>query len=190
MCAFGSSTPRAPRGRPNSGWPAGGHHARHAGACSFHIRACATDRSRPRAAREYSDPARGARPARAAGVCSPRLVVTFSLLPLSPPGAAAPLRAGRLAHKSRARWGPSAFTFQDRYSQGLARRVAHGHAASVAATGSRCPCTMALSRVSPGSHVLGARERSRGPHTPLSPRASPGACAGALRGKMSANHLY
>ena len=105
--------------------------------------------------------------------------------PLSPPGA-----AGRLAHKSRARWGPSAFTFQDRYSQGLARRVAHGHAACVDATRIRCPCTMALSRVSPGSHVLGARERSRGPHTPLSPRASPGACAGALRGKMSANHLY
>lgn len=110
--------------------------------------------------------------------------------PLTLSAFAAPGAAGRLAHKSRARWGPSAFTFQDRYSQGLARRVAHGHAACVDATRIRCPCTMALSRVSPGSHVLGARERSRGPHTPLSPRASPGACAGALRGKMSANHLY
>ena len=176
MCAFGSSTPRAPRG-PAIRWPAGA--------------SCATcgrmliPHSRMRSGSEYSDPARGARPARAAGVCSPRLVVTFSPFPLSPPGA-----AGRLAHKSRARWGPSAFTFQDRYSQGLARRVAHGHAACVDATRIRCPCTMALSRVSPGSHVLGARERSRGPHTPLSPRASPGACAGALRGKMSANHLY
>lgn len=177
MCAFGSSTPRAPRGRQFGGRPRG--------------TSCATcgrmliPHSRMRYGSEYSDPARGARPARAAGVCSPRLVVTFSHLPLSPPGA-----AGRLAHKSRARWGPSAFTFQDRYSQGLARRVAHGHAACVDATRIRCPCTMALSRVSPGSHVLGARERSRGPHTPLSPRASPGACAGALRGKMSANHLY
>ena len=177
MCAFGSSTPRGPRGAAAIRGPAGA--------------SCATcgrmliPHSRMRYGSEYSDPARGARPARAAGVCSPRLVVTFSL---SPPGA-----AGRLAHKSRARWGPSAFTFQDRYSQGLARRVAHGHAACVDATRIRCngcPCTMALSRVSPGSHVLGARERSRGPHTPLSPRASPGACAGALRGKMSANHLY
>ena len=50
-------------------------------ACSFHIRACAT---------EYSDPARGARPARAAGVCSPRLVVTFFLVPAA--------RGARLAH--------------------------------------------------------------------------------------------
>ena len=177
MCAFGSSTPRAPRGRQFGGPPAGA--------------SCATcgrmliPHSRMRYGSEYSDPARGARPARAAGVCSPRLVVTFSHFRRP-----ARLRAGRLAHKSRARWGPSAFTFQDRYSQGLARRVAHGHAACVDATRIRCPCTMALSRVSPGSHVLGARERSRGPHTPLSPRASPGACAGALRGKMSANHLY
>lgn len=178
MCAFGSSTPRAPRGRQSGAGRGPGPIMRdmraHAHSTFAHALRIGVQRSRAR----RPPGARGRR----VFAASRRDFFPFRL---SPPGA-----AGRLAHKSRARWGPSAFTFQDRYSQGLARRVAHGHAACVDATRIRCPCTMALSRVSPGSHVLGARERSRGPHTPLSPRASPGACAGALRGKMSANHLY
>ena len=185
MCAFGSSTPRGPRGAAAIRGPAGASCATCGRMLIPHSRMRYGSES---AARRAGVPrSRARRPPGARG----RRVFAASRRDFFPlVRRPARLRAGRLAHKSRARWGPSAFTFQDRYSQGLARRVAHGHAACVDATRIRCPCTMALSRVSPGSHVLGARERSRGPHTPLSPRASPGACAGALRGKMSANHLY
>ena len=71
MCAFGSSTPRAPRGRQFGGPGRGIMRDMRAHAHSTFAHALRS---------EYSDPARGARPARAAGVCSPRLVVTFSLV--------------------------------------------------------------------------------------------------------------
>ena len=185
MCAFGSSTPRAPRGRQFEAIRGGRGRA---GASCATCGRMLIPHSRMRYGSEYSDPARGARPARAAGVCSPRLDVTFSLVRFR--------RPARLGG-SHTNLGPAGARPLSRFRI-VILRVWHAglpmamlHASMLPGFVVHAPWhSLASPRGRMCSYVLGARERSRGPHTPLSPRASPGACAGALRGKMSANHLY
>ena len=157
-----------------------GHHARHAGACSFHIRACATDRSRPRAAREYSDPARGARPARAAGVCSPRLVVTFSL------SAFAARRGWAARTQISGPLGPVRFHVSGSLFSGFGTQ------------GCPWPCCMrrcyqdslsmhhgTLSRLPGVACARSSGEVSRSPHTSLTTRQSRGVRRGTAREDVS-----
>ena len=176
MCAFGSSTPRAPRGRQFGGRgskPGPGHHARHAGACSFHIRACATDRSTaiPRAA-----PARRARPA-----CVRRIsVVTFSL------SAFAARRGWAARTQISGPLGPVRFHVSGSLFSGFGTQ------------GCPWPCCMrrcyqdslsmhhgTLSRLPGVACARSSGEVSRSPHTSLTTRQSRGVRRGTAREDVS-----
>ena len=171
MCAFGSSTPRAPRGR-QFGAPAGA--------------SCATcgrmliPHSRMRYGSEYSDPARGARPARAAGVCSPRLVVTFSL------SAFAARRGWAARTQISGPLGPVRFHVSGSLFSGFGTQ------------GCPWPCCMrrcyqdslsmhhgTLSRLPGVACARSSGEVSRSPHTSLTTRQSRGVRRGTAREDVS-----
>ena len=173
MCAFGSSTPRAPRGRQFGGRPRG--------------TSCATcgrmliPHSRMRYGSEYSDPARGARPARAAGVCSPRLVVTFSLTAFA-------ARRGWWAARTQISGplGPVRFHVSGSLFSGFGTQ------------GCPWPCCMrrcyqdslsmhhgTLSRLPGVACARSSGEVSRSPHTSLTTRQSRGVRRGTAREDVS-----